>query len=438
MTTRSTSGRPPTPLPYTAWRARAGPPGAPPGARTARPSPGAIPIKGVRSRRRIPSSVPSAWPTSRSPPRPTPPSAAPSRPAARSPWPARAEHDRGRPPGRSDGRHAGDERPLRDRSAASPSCPATAPPWGRVSGCTCSTPARASRSASSWGTPASSGRSPLPPTAASCSRPPMTRRCASGTPTATSRCCPSSSPGTTGSPGRPRATTPPAPAARSSWAGTSITAPTRWPPSTRASQFRKSLYRPDVVKLIPTTGSTERALEVADRARGKATERVEVAEVLPPTRGDRHARGRARASRRRKLEVKAIARSRGEHPVTALRLLLDGRPYRGQGGVEAVDLAPARRGPRRPGRSCSSRAAHASPSRPRAPSARPSPQPVEVTYESEEPVDVRPNLYVLAIGISAYPGDLRLQLRRQRRRGDRAGVPDQERRALPQGRGQVG
>ena len=27
----------------------------------------------------------------------------------------------------------------------------------------------------------------------------------------------------------------------------------------RASQFRKSLYRPDVVKLIPTTGSTERA-----------------------------------------------------------------------------------------------------------------------------------------------------------------------------------
>jgi uncharacterized caspase-like protein len=34
--------------------------------------------------------------------------------------------------------------------------------------------------------------------------------------------------------------------------------------------------------------------------------------------------------------------------------------------------------------------------------------PVAVTYKSEEPVDVRPNLYVLAIGISAYPGDLRL------------------------------
>ena len=175
----------------------------------------------------------------------------------------------------------------------------------------------------------------------------------------------------------------------------------------RASQFRKSLYRPDVVKLIPTTLSTERALEVADRTRGgKPTERVEVAEVLPPLVEIATPRSGTRISASQ-LEVKAIARSRGEKPVTALRLLLDGRPYRGQGGVAAV--AEPRLGEVRqawsvvlePGEHSITVQAESAVSQ--AVSA-----PVAVTYKSEEPVDVRPNLYVLAIGISAYPGDLRL------------------------------
>src|SRR5207237_692711 len=103
-----------------------------------------------------------------------------------------------------------------------------------------------------------------------------------------------------------------------------------------AARFRKALYRPDVIKLLLTTGSTERALEVADRARGEETERTEVARVLPPAvevAAPRHGSHVDSPG----LEVKAIARSRGEHPVTALRLLLDGRPYRGQAGVKAID-----------------------------------------------------------------------------------------------------
>ena len=81
-----------------------------------------------------------------------------------------------------------------------------------------------------------------------------------------------------------------------------------------ASQFRKSLYRPDVVKLLPTTGSTERALEVADRARGGR----------PPSasRSPRCYRRWSRSPRPRsgtrittpQLEVKAIARGRGGVP----------------------------------------------------------------------------------------------------------------------------
>ena len=49
-----------------------------------------------------------------------------------------------------------------------------------------------------------------------------------------------------------------------------------------ASQFRKSLYRPDVIKLLLEAGSVEKVLELADRARGKASQHVDVGEVLPP------------------------------------------------------------------------------------------------------------------------------------------------------------
>ena len=39
---------------------------------------------------------------------------------------------------------------------------------------------------------------------------------------------------------------------------------------------------------------------------------------------------------RAEVEVKAAAESVGEHPVTALRLLVDGRPYQGQAGLKRV------------------------------------------------------------------------------------------------------
>jgi WD40 repeat protein len=171
----------------------------------------------------------------------------------------------------------------------------------------------------------------------------------------------------------------------------------------RAAQFRKSLYRPDVVKLILTTGSTERALESADAARGKATERLEVAAVLPPLVEIAAPRSGTRIAAAQ-IEVKAIARSRGEQPVTALRLLLDGRPYRGQGGVAAVETP-------RPGEVRQAWTV----------ALEPGPHAIAVQAESQvskaisEPVEVivdqpvqLPRLYVLSIGIAAYAGDLRL------------------------------
>ncbi|MBV8268120.1 MAG: caspase family protein, partial [Planctomycetaceae bacterium] len=173
-----------------------------------------------------------------------------------------------------------------------------------------------------------------------------------------------------------------------------------------AAKLRKSLYRPDVIKLLLTAGSLARALEVADRARGQATERVEVAAVLPPKveitaprRSGTHLQGP-------RLEVKAVARSVGRNPVTALRLLLDGRPYQGQGGVRAVE--PPKLGAvalswavdLEPGTHTLAVQAEGAKSQGLS-------EPVEVTYAPEEAVEL-PSLYVLAIGVSAYPGDLRL------------------------------
>ena len=172
-----------------------------------------------------------------------------------------------------------------------------------------------------------------------------------------------------------------------------------------AAQFRKALYRPDVIKLILTTGSTERALEVADQARGKVTVQTEVAKVLPPTVEIAVPRHGSTVDSP-KLEVRAIARSRGDQPVTALRLLLDGRPYRGQAGVKAIEepkLGEIREAwsiELEPGK-------HAIAIQADSAASHGTSDAVEVTYEAPEPVQL-PALYVLAVGITEYPGDLKL------------------------------
>ena len=173
-----------------------------------------------------------------------------------------------------------------------------------------------------------------------------------------------------------------------------------------AAQFRKALYRPDVIKLILTTGSTERALEVADQARGKETVQTEVAKVLPPTVEiaiPRH----GTTVESPKLEVRAIARSRGENPITSLRLLLNSRPYHGQAGLKVIEepkLGEVRSTwadvELKPGLNSVVVQADSSVSQGLS-------DPIEVTYEPREEVQL-PALYVLAVGITEYPGDLRL------------------------------
>jgi WD40 repeat protein len=186
-----------------------------------------------------------------------------------------------------------------------------------------------------------------------------------------------------------------------------------------AAQFRASLYRPDVIKLVLKTGSVARAQEVADKARGQATALTDVAEVLPPTvvitAPDQAAVSVAEPT----LEVRALAQTAGKYPITALRLLLNGRPHGGEAGLKKIAKPGA--GPVRetwqitltPGTHQLAVQAESAVSKGLS-------EPVQVTLEAsrglkkvpQTPQQQRadlPTLYVLAVGISDYPGDLKLR-----------------------------
>jgi hypothetical protein len=107
-----------------------------------------------------------------------------------------------------------------------------------------------------------------------------------------------------------------------------------------------------------------------------------------------------------KVEIKASAKSQGNHPVSALRLLVDGRPYQGEKGVRRfdppktgeveatweVDLLPGK---------------HAIHVIAESPVSKGLSRPVEITRDGADESEL-PNLYVLAVGISDYEGDMKL------------------------------
>ena len=93
-----------------------------------------------------------------------------------------------------------------------------------------------------------------------------------------------------------------------------------------ASQFRKTLYRPDVIKRLLDAGSLRKALAEADAAAGKRTQQTEVAQILPPKIAITSPASAQVQVNGKTLEVEAVAHSVGTNPVTELRVLLDGRP----------------------------------------------------------------------------------------------------------------
>ncbi|MGA8348088.1 MAG: caspase family protein [Isosphaeraceae bacterium] len=169
----------------------------------------------------------------------------------------------------------------------------------------------------------------------------------------------------------------------------------------RASQCRKSLYRPDVIKLVLKTGSVATALE-----RLKEPAKV-VKEVLPPLVAITSPDSNGARLDKPELEVRAVAKAQPGHPVTAFRLLLDGRPYLGEAGRKPVgkDRASAKEVREswtvrlEPGKHLLAVIAESAVSNGRS-------EEREVLYEEQRAE--RPRLFVLAVGVSKYPGPLRL------------------------------
>jgi WD40 repeat protein len=169
-----------------------------------------------------------------------------------------------------------------------------------------------------------------------------------------------------------------------------------------AREYRKSLYRPDVIKLLLECGSVEKALEAADKARGQKTSFQSFQQLRPPSLAVTTS---ASAVVMSQPGVKVTARitNAGSHPVKSLQLLLDGRPYQGDQSLLAVqgetlltwdvDLPS---GLHRLSVQASTEVGSARSDE------------IELTYQPPMKVDTRPALYLLAVGINAYPGDWRL------------------------------
>ena len=105
-----------------------------------------------------------------------------------------------------------------------------------------------------------------------------------------------------------------------------------------AAQFRASLYRPDVIKLLLKEGSVEKALAVANAALPKPKAVVaSVADVLPPVVLITSPDSAKFESKDATLDLKFVAKAVGKQPITAVRLLIDGRPYPGTEHAKTFD-----------------------------------------------------------------------------------------------------
>jgi WD40 repeat protein len=191
-----------------------------------------------------------------------------------------------------------------------------------------------------------------------------------------------------------------------------------------AAQFRPSLYRPDVIRRLLQTRDVARARELADRERHQKSEATDVQHVLPPAVAvtsveqvpapaapPASAEGTYLLVDGPTVKVKAAARRVGKHAVTDLQLLLEGRPYDGGHGGSAAP-APDSGGLAREWTVQLTPGAHRISALARSAVSSATSSAVEVLYRPAtppDPKDLRPSLYVLCIGINAYPGDLALQ-----------------------------
>jgi hypothetical protein len=166
-----------------------------------------------------------------------------------------------------------------------------------------------------------------------------------------------------------------------------------------ADQFRKSLYRPEVINALLAQGNLEKALEwVKDKDRKP----LQAADVLPPRVAITEPDDTVILDKP-DLTIKAVAGKAGEDDVTALQLLVDGRPF--------PTTPPTLTKNAKTGKVTATWKVRAPADRHRfsvlAQTKTAEGRSGELWVNNVSPPPV-PRLFLLAIGIDAYPGDLKL------------------------------
>jgi len=163
------------------------------------------------------------------------------------------------------------------------------------------------------------------------------------------------------------------------------------------SRFRSTYYRPDVIAAILETRDEKEALRLADAAAGRRRQEPAIETILPPVVTILSPADGSTVSSPG-VTVSYDVRSPSGEPVTAIRVLVDGRPVSAQRGIAVkAEGEPARTirvtVPERDAEIsliAENRYAASVPST------------IRLRWRGKEEFVVKPKLYVLAVGVSDY------------------------------------
>jgi WD40 repeat protein len=175
----------------------------------------------------------------------------------------------------------------------------------------------------------------------------------------------------------------------------------RFPQVHPAARFRSTMYQPALIKYLIPAGSLPRAMAMAKKFDKALVQTTSVADIVPPEVTVDSPEPDVIIDKGT-YTVKASARS-AKQPVTSMRLLVNGRPYQGPGAVKKFDKPDVTAEATwevalTPGFHTFAAVAETGVSKSIS-------KGVTLRRTGEPP---KPDLYVLAVGISAYPAPMKL------------------------------
>lgn len=186
----------------------------------------------------------------------------------------------------------------------------------------------------------------------------------------------------------------------------------RFPQVHPAARFRPSMYQPAIIKYLIPAGNMPLALAMAQKYDKALVQTTSVADINPPEvtlESPAPPAGKDDAAPtlvidKDTITVKATAKGTKLQPITSMRLLVDGRPFGGAGGIKRFEKPDANAEatwdvPLTPGPHSFAVIADS-------PLSKGMSKVGTLIRSGEIP---KPNLYMLAIGVSAYEGENKLR-----------------------------